>query len=218
MVEQHDPTNIEAIFYSSYGKARMAMVESDRFKREQKIKVLKNSISVIDDNYDSSPEKYDENKKLIEQINNDIMLLVMGSFVYTKTTTQYGTYNDSEYTYTMFIQLCLGWIESLENIIKIIPDPVNTEYILKLIRMNYVYIAQHSNLYLKKQMLAKIEETDSRIKRIDPTFSPTVLSEASRKLQREQEEKVKKLIPFYIIGSIIAGGVYLLIMYLLFNK
>lgn len=52
MVEQYEPTNIEAIFYSSYGKARMALVDSDRFKREQKIKVLKNSISVIDDNYD----------------------------------------------------------------------------------------------------------------------------------------------------------------------
>ena len=41
MVEQYEPTNIEAIFYSSYGKARMALVDSDRFKREQKIKVLK---------------------------------------------------------------------------------------------------------------------------------------------------------------------------------
>ena len=29
MVEQHDPKNIEAIFYSSYGKAKMAMVELD---------------------------------------------------------------------------------------------------------------------------------------------------------------------------------------------
>ena len=62
MVEQYEPTNIEAIFYSSYGKARMALVDSDRFKREQKIKVLKNSISVIDDNYDNSPDKYEENK------------------------------------------------------------------------------------------------------------------------------------------------------------
>lgn len=100
MVEQYEPTNIEAIFYSSYGKARMALVDSDRFKREQKIKVLKNSISVIDDNYDSSPKKYEENKALIQRINSDLLAFLNSSFV-MNTTTEYGkngsyTTNDSD--------------------------------------------------------------------------------------------------------------------------
>ena len=79
----------------------MALVDSDRFKREQKIKVLKNSISVIDDNYDSSPKKYEENKTLIQRINSDLLAFLNSSFV-MNTTTEYGkngsyTTNDSEY-------------------------------------------------------------------------------------------------------------------------
>ena len=42
MVEQYEPTNIEATFLlQAMENARMALVDSDRFKREQKIKVIK---------------------------------------------------------------------------------------------------------------------------------------------------------------------------------
>ena len=34
MVEQNEPTNIEAIFYSAYGKAMQSLVDSDPYKRE----------------------------------------------------------------------------------------------------------------------------------------------------------------------------------------
>lgn len=53
LVEQNDPENIEAIFYSSYGKAMLSLTEdSDRFKRQQRFDVFGKSISVIDDYYD----------------------------------------------------------------------------------------------------------------------------------------------------------------------
>ena len=147
MVEQHDPQNIEAIFYSSYGKAKMAMVESDRFKREQKVNVLKKSISVIDDNYDPSPEMYEEQKKTIEMINTDLLGLINGSFVMNTKTTHYQytsyTTDDSAYTYTMFNQLCLAWIESLQNIIKVITDKSQTTYLFKMIREHYFYVYMH---------------------------------------------------------------------------
>lgn len=113
MVEQYEPTNIEAIFYSSYGKARMALVDSDRFKREQKIKVLKNSISVIDDNYDNSPDKYEENKVLIQNINADLLSMMNSSFVMNTVNNGNYTSNDSSYTFDMFIELSLGMIESI---------------------------------------------------------------------------------------------------------
>ena len=48
MVEQNDPSNIEAIFYSSYGKARLSMVEGDIYKRQQICDVFCKSISIID--------------------------------------------------------------------------------------------------------------------------------------------------------------------------
>lgn len=173
-VEQHDPKNIEALFYSSYSKAKMSMVESDRFKREQKINVLKKTISVIDDNYDPSPEKYEEQKKLIEQINADLMALVNGSFVYNIKTHNNVTTNDSAYTYTMFNQLCLGWIESLKNIIKSVSGtkPNKTVYLWKLIRQNYVYVFVHVIKSQAKTFENMIKQTDETIKRLDPGYQP----------------------------------------------
>ena len=49
MVEQNAPNNIEAVFFSSYGKAMLAMTDGDFYKREQKFNVLNNSISVVND-------------------------------------------------------------------------------------------------------------------------------------------------------------------------
>lgn len=57
MVEQNDPHNIEAIFYSSYRKAKQSLVESDLYKREAAFKVLRNCVSIIDDNFDTDREK-----------------------------------------------------------------------------------------------------------------------------------------------------------------
>ena len=176
MVEQHEPNNIEAIFYSSYGKARMAMVDSDRFKREQKLNVLSRSISIIDDNYDPSPERYLEQMKLIEQINSDLMALVCGNFVYNTTTSSDGTYNittdDRTYTFNMFILLCLAWIESLQNIIKVISCPQKSIYLWHLIRQNYVYVYIHAHKSRSKNIANRIQEIDEMIKELVPDYQP----------------------------------------------
>ena len=47
LVEQNDPSNIEAIFYSSYGKARLSMVDSDIYKRQQICDVFCNRINCL---------------------------------------------------------------------------------------------------------------------------------------------------------------------------
>ncbi len=104
----------------------MALVDSDRFKREQKIKVLKNSISVIDDNYDNSPDKYEENKVLIQNINADLLSMMNSSFVMNTVNNGNYTSNDSSYTFDMFIELSLGMIESIEHIIGVITDKKKT--------------------------------------------------------------------------------------------
>ena len=69
LVEQNSPDNIEAVFFSSYGKAMLAMTDSDYFKREQKFQVLNRSMSVISDYYDTTTEnKEDALKKIAEYI------------------------------------------------------------------------------------------------------------------------------------------------------
>lgn len=175
MVEQYEPTNIEAIFYSSYGKARMALVDSDRFKREQKIKVLKNSISVIDDNYDSSPDKYEENKVLIQNINADLLSMMNSSFVMNTVNNGNYTSNDSSYTFDMFIELSLGMIESIEHIIGVITDKKKTIYLWQILRQQYSYIysiyRRASYKYRQRsRWLDAIANIDNQLYRLDPYY------------------------------------------------
>ena len=54
LAEQNDSSNIEAIFYSSYCKARMLMLDTDHYKRLHGIEVLANTTSIIDDNYNDT--------------------------------------------------------------------------------------------------------------------------------------------------------------------
>ena len=175
MVEQYEPTNIEAIFYSSYGKARMALVDSDRFKREQKIKVLKNSISVIDDNYDNSPDKYEENKVLIQNINADLLSMMNSSFVMNTVNNGNYTSNDSSYTFDMSIELSLGMIESIEHIIGVITDKKKTIYLWQILRQQYSYIysiyRRASYKYRQRsRWLDAIANIDNQLYRLDPYY------------------------------------------------
>lgn len=180
MVEQYEPTNIEAIFYSSYGKARMALVDSDRFKREQKIKVLKNSISVIDDNYDNSPDKYEENKVLIQNINADLLSMMNSSFVMNTVNNGNYTSNDSSYTFDMFIELSLGMIESIEHIIGVITDKKKTIYLWQILRQQYSYIysiyRRASYKYRQRsRWLDAIANIDNQLYRLDPYYHAPLL-------------------------------------------
>lgn len=56
LIEQNTFNNMEAAFFSSYGKAMLALSDSDFHKREQKFDVLKRSMSVISDYYDETTE------------------------------------------------------------------------------------------------------------------------------------------------------------------
>ena len=69
MVEQNDPDNIEAIFYSAFGKAKCSLTDNDIYKRQAVFKVLTNCVSIIDDNYDHSDATQLD---IIAQISDDI--------------------------------------------------------------------------------------------------------------------------------------------------
>lgn len=127
LVEQNDPKNIEAIFYSAYGKAMLSLVDSDIYKRQQIFNVFVNSISVIDDNYDL--EKADENKEIIEGMSYDIIDMSNSSFVYTTRTQNNVTSDNRNETYILFAQVDAGFMESIENIISV-DDKLYLYYIL----------------------------------------------------------------------------------------
>lgn len=118
MVEQNDPDNIEAIFYSAYGKAMQTLVDSDIYKRQAAFKVLTNCISIIDDHY--KPERREENKAAIIAMAASLAKMITSNFVYTETKNGYGMVTDSNAreTYALFKSLLSEFNESVNNIQK----------------------------------------------------------------------------------------------------
>ncbi len=123
MVEQNDPDNIEAIFYSSYGKAKTSLTDNDVYKRAAVFKVLKNCISVVDDHY--KPERREENKQAIISMGVDLGKMVCSSFVFTEWKNGYGvvTRTNKIETIRMFTGLLNAFKETMDNIQKIDDQP-----------------------------------------------------------------------------------------------
>ena len=132
MVEQNDPDNIEAIFYSAYGKAKQTLTDGDIYKRQAAFKVLKNCISVIDDHYKA--ERREENKTAISAMAVDLGKMITSNFVFTEWKNGYGvvTKTNKNETYTLFGSLLDGFKESIDNIQKVDDQPYLHEALITL--------------------------------------------------------------------------------------
>lgn len=73
LVEQNAPENIEAIFYSAYGKLRTTLLDDFSAKWDNDIEVVKKSISVLDDYFDMEHEP--EQRQVIIDAIHDILIL-----------------------------------------------------------------------------------------------------------------------------------------------
>lgn len=78
LVEQNSENNMEAVFFSSYGRAMLSMSDSEYFKREQKFEVLNKSISVISDYYSLTTENKEE---VLNKISTYIKKMISVSYV-----------------------------------------------------------------------------------------------------------------------------------------
>ena len=116
LVEQNEPSNIEAIFYSAYAKAKTTLVIDDVFRREAVFKSFGKSISIIDDNFDVTKEE--ELRPMVDKMTTDIIALCGSQFVYTVKKDGYGnvTQDNSSATYRMFAEIKSDMLESLKNI------------------------------------------------------------------------------------------------------
>ena len=83
MVEQNAPHNMEAVFFSSFGKAMLSLTDDEYFKREQKFGVLNKSISVINDYFEESNE---EKEEVLRKISDAIEKMYGVNFVYNGGT------------------------------------------------------------------------------------------------------------------------------------
>lgn len=171
MVEQNEPTNIEAIFYSSYGKAKRSLVKADLYERQAAFKVLQNCVSVIDDNYDINKEQ--EQKEIVQQISNDIFVMATSNYVYNLKKNGYGveTWNDKLETVTLFNELGLEFCSSLENIAKKYPEDQKEHrlFFYQLALKHAEFMLQNGSLANPDNMRNIIMGYHKLINAIDPT-------------------------------------------------
>ncbi|MBQ8860427.1 MAG: ankyrin repeat domain-containing protein [Ruminococcus sp.] len=168
LVEQNDPTNIEAIFYSSFARVKTALLEPEtKDKRQSVFNVLVKSVSVIDDNYDVTNE---EHQKLLFEILEDIKGLEDGSIVPTTHLQDYVTKNgyleivdrsqvvenDSlDVTYNMIDKVLEAYVKSFNNIAKMQCEYLSQEEFLKKalesVQNGYRHVALgYFSAYIKK--------------------------------------------------------------------
>lgn len=173
LVEQNDPTNIEAIFYSAYGKAKASLLSSDLYKRQAAFKVLENSISVIDDNYDYDNDT--EELKIIEGIGADIIAMSMSTYVYNKTQNGYGVTikDDSSQTVKLFIALSIAFANSVDNIVSGYNDDKKQQKIqlLKIALLQIECVYRRKLFVNHEAMRARIEDYHKKINMLDPSHN-----------------------------------------------
>ena len=180
LVEQNEPRNIEAIFYSSYGKAMLSLTDADRFKRKQKFDVLCRSASVIDDYYEVG--KSESLKPVIQGMSRHLLKMFGSSFVYHPNYNKslndggypdyvsfpsfYHAGGDAPYTEAMFLMTGIQFIESIENIVA----KDEQTYLYKILITHYDRCL--TNKYMAVEMQDRIRagrgKAAERLKQLDP--------------------------------------------------
>ncbi|MBQ3549891.1 MAG: ankyrin repeat domain-containing protein [Clostridia bacterium] len=143
MVEQDDPTNIEAVFYSAFAQVKLALLEAEsKDKRQNVFNILSKAVSEIGETYDNTNE---ENEDLLFQIMDDIKGLKGGTIVPTTHLQEYVTKNgygnivdrsqvvedDSlDVTHDMIDVVVEAYYKSIGNIIVVQCEDLSKEEIL----------------------------------------------------------------------------------------
>lgn len=171
LVEQNDPSNIEAIFYSSYGKAKSSLTDGDLYKRQAAFKVLNNCVSILDENFDM--EKEESQREIIKQISDDIVLMSGSNYVFNQRKNGYGivTWTDKEETVSLFSLLNHQFCESLEEIIKKYPEgDSRLTFYYQLLILHY---SLPTTLYKSRVMTAtgqqKLQKYHEEFHKLDPS-------------------------------------------------
>lgn len=194
LVEQNAPDNIEAIFYSAFGKAKNTLIESDIYKREAAFKVLQNSVSVLDDNFDVAKES--EERAIISQINDDIFNMVCSSFVYNQTKNGYGVVvkNDMDVTITLFNGLEKEFMITLENIAKKLEKGEDKVFYYNICLRHAEFMLSHKRVADKVGWRSIALTYHKQIQEIDPSHViPQTLLDAKAKDEARADKNEKRM-------------------------
>jgi len=169
LVEENDPTDIEAIFYSTYGKAKQTLTSDDFYKREQVFKSLIKSISIIDDNFNLAKEQ--EQKEIIIKIHKAILDMASSAYVYTEVRNGYGELksDNSVKTRQLFNDLQYEFVIVITNIIAKYDDESKIGYLCAIIIEQSDYILEIGQLAKVDNFVAIRIDAARILKNVEPT-------------------------------------------------
>lgn len=127
MVEQNAPNNMEAVFFSAFGKAMLSMTDDDYYKRQQKFTVLVKSISVINDYYEVTNE---DKEAVLNKIADAIVKMYNVIFVYD--TGAGAGVGGNAWMKNLLNQVRDAYITELNQILTIHDEPYIHELITKV--------------------------------------------------------------------------------------
>jgi len=174
MVEQNEPSNIEAIFYSAYAKAKNCLTVNDIHKRKSVFNALTNSIGIIDDNFDAS--KSNVILPILNKITNDVIGIFGSYFVYTEYKNGYNikTGDNKGETYQLFVNLACEMYTTLNNICPKLPagSPEICEIHKLRYRISNFMLSENSHLNTESRLVwvNNCELISKQIKQLDPSF------------------------------------------------
>lgn len=125
MVEQNAPNNMEAVFFSAFGKAMLALTDCDYYKRQQKFTVLNKSISVINDYYEVTNE---DKQAVLTKISDAIIKMYSVTYVYN-TNANLGSVGSMQWQKNMLNNTKNAFVTELRQI----AEKHNDAYIQELI-------------------------------------------------------------------------------------
>lgn len=186
LVEQSDPNNVEAFFYSAYGKARASLVDGDIYKRQAAFKVLGNCMGVIVEKFDYSNEE--QTKRLILQMARDIASMLCSDFVFTEWKNGYGIVVKTNKQET--INLFAGLMGHFSLLIKFIAKKSDQTYLhdaMCIIYETALKTGNYNRSFIQKELEKEKSERDTINKKIR---QDTYWAEhAAEKNALEQERK-----------------------------
>ena len=152
MVEQNAPNNMEAVFFSSFGKAMLSMYDSDYFRREQRFAVLVRSMSVISDYFELTTE---DKEDVLNRISTYIDKMYNMNFVYRQQELNLAGAINALTGVTGSKQWCVNLFNAVRNTflteLKQIQEKHNESYILELINKYNAVVQQQSEPKKKKR-------------------------------------------------------------------
>ena len=220
MVEANDPDNIEAIFYSAYGKAKASLTSDDIYKRQAIFNSLQKCISIVDDHYD--PEKEAELKPVLEDISRDIINLSNSRFVNTYSSDEGGITperrGNSDMTFSLFVSLNDEFTSTVLNIINKFPKGTNgLDYLYEMAVKHYecIYNSGIKNYDLKRNAANRIQELHTLWHQYNPLHPiPSVQDKIEQVNATEKSEKKQAsamgwlfigIVAFFIIAAFTGG-------------